>query len=263
MAMLEFQLMRQGDRAHGGRVTCVLLLKADVIGSYARTSAPAIHGQQGDHLMPRHKQVTTCLKGGGPISKFCSCQHCTLSVCVVCGAYEGSLTTDCPGQKVDFDKQQEIYETSLDYTDESGWHLGEPMKLRSPRFATTRLPPEPPRGDPRAVVAPSIDWTRVDRTMSLQHELTLKAIAWVIADRACEEFSATLTRIEDETDRLRGRTKLDASAHELLGKLEQEKISFRIACKNAERCDLEFKQKARTIVAALETGVTTKKTPED
>jgi hypothetical protein len=55
--------------------------------------------------MPRHQQVTTCRKSGGPISKFCSCEHCTLSVCSICGAYEGGLTTDCPGTPVSFDRQ--------------------------------------------------------------------------------------------------------------------------------------------------------------
>lgn len=84
--------------------------------------------------MPRHKQVTTCRKTCGPVSDRCSCEHCTLAVCSVCGAYEGSLTTDCPGSKISYDRQQEIYETKLDYTDERGWHQGQSMKERSPRF---------------------------------------------------------------------------------------------------------------------------------
>lgn len=50
------------------------------------------------------------------------CNFCNLAVCAVCGAYEGSLTSDCPGAMVDFDKQQEVYTTDLDYTDEKGWH---------------------------------------------------------------------------------------------------------------------------------------------
>lgn len=84
--------------------------------------------------MPRHKHVTNCLKSGGAISKYCTCQHCTLCVCSVCGAYEGGLTTDCPGEDVHFDRQKEVHETNLDYTDERGWHQGEPMKRRVPRF---------------------------------------------------------------------------------------------------------------------------------
>jgi len=79
--------------------------------------------------MPLHEHVDTCLKGGGKISKFCTCPHCTLCVCKICGCYEGSLTTDCPGEPVHFDKQEEIYKTGLDFTDEKGWHMrAEPNK---------------------------------------------------------------------------------------------------------------------------------------
>ena len=104
--------------------------------------------------MPRHKQVTTCRKYGGPTFDRCSCEHCNLAVCSVCGGAEASLTTDCPGESVNHDRQQEIYETTLDYIEARGWHLAQTDK-RSPRFENTKLPPEPPRSDPRAVVAPS------------------------------------------------------------------------------------------------------------
>ena len=203
--------------------------------------------------MPRHQQVTTCRKSGGPVSKHCSCEHCCLSVCSVCGAGEGSLTTDCPGTHVDYDKQQEVFETNLDYTDDRGWYLGvDGSSRRAPRFENTKLPIGPPRVDPRKVVAPSINWAAVDRSMNLQHELTLKAIAWTIADRACEESSAALARIEDTCAVLRGKTDLTATDLDLLSKLEQEKISFQFACRNVERCDDEWKQMARKIVTALE-----------
>jgi hypothetical protein len=76
--------------------------------------------------MPRHVHVDTCIKSGGPISKFCTCPHCTLCVCKVCGCYEGSLTTDCPGVKVDMDQQEKIYKEGLDYKDAGhggvGWY---------------------------------------------------------------------------------------------------------------------------------------------
>src|SRR4029078_1255590 len=81
------------------------------------------YDQQGDRLMPRHRQVTTCRRSGGPLSKTCTCEHCALAVSAVCGAGEGSLTTDCPGEKVPYDRQQEVFEPSFDYTDERGWHL--------------------------------------------------------------------------------------------------------------------------------------------
>ena len=201
--------------------------------------------------MPRHTQVTTCRKTDGPVSKHCSCEHCTLSVCSVCGGGEGSLTTDCPGTTIAADRQQEIYETSLDYTDARGWHLGAPGARRSPRFEHTAVPPELPSVDRRALIAPSIDWAVVDRSTALQHELTQKAIAWALADRDAEDSSAICTRLEDEIDAQRGH---DPSAHtqELRDKLEGATIDFRLANQRAEKCDDEFRQMARRIVAELE-----------
>lgn len=202
--------------------------------------------------MPRHKQVTTCLKGGGPLSKFCSCAHCCLCVCSVCGAYEGALTTDCPGEGVSFDRQKEVYETTLDYTEARGWHVGETMKMRSPRFEETKLPPVPSPADPRETLAPGVDWAMIDRQAALQHDLTIKAIAWVIADRVCEDRSITLARIEDETAELRGKIELDERGAVLLAALERAQIDFRLADKRAQKCDDEFRQAARQIVATLE-----------
>lgn len=72
--------------------------------------------------MPLHEHVDTCIKSGGKISKFCTCPHCTLCVCKICSCYEGSLTTDCPGVKVDMDQQDKIYKEGLDFTDAKGWH---------------------------------------------------------------------------------------------------------------------------------------------
>jgi hypothetical protein len=205
--------------------------------------------------MPRHKRITTCRLSGGPISKTCTCEHCSLSVCAVCGAYEGALTTDCPGARVSFDRQQEVHETKLDYTDDRGWHQGEPTWRRSPRFEGERLPPEPPHSDPRTLVAPSVDWAAVDRNAALQHELALRAIAWVLADRTCEDRSAALTRIEDEIDaHMAGRDDLDDRGRDLHGQLEREKISFHLTDQNAQKCDDEFRQAARKLVAALEAG---------
>lgn len=198
--------------------------------------------------MPRHQQITTCRKSGGPISKFCSCEHCTLSVCAICGAYEGGLTTDCPGVLVDYDRQKEVYETSLDFTEERGWHQGEPRQRRAPRFTHTRLPPEPPHVDPRTAVAPTIDWTAVDRTAHLQHELAQKAIAWVLADRKADDHAATLTRLEDDKTLSIGGKLTQA----LFKQYEHEKISFRLASQRAEKCDDAFRQAARKLVAALE-----------
>lgn len=187
--------------------------------------------------MPRHQQVTTCLKGGGPVSKDCTCQPCTLFVCSVCGASEGGLTTDCPGAKVDRAKQQEVRETSLDYTDERGWHLA------------TSLTPSTPPLDLRGVVAPSIDWAAVDRTASFQHVLTQKALAWAIADRVCEDQAAVVAGIEDKDKALHGGKEPELEAR---AKLARAKSDFQIACRRVEKCDEEFRQAARSLVALLE-----------
>lgn len=66
-------------------------------------------------MMPAHRQAVCRHCGCG------DCNVCDLVVCSVCGAYEGGLTTDCPGVRVDFDTQQEVYKTDLDYTDAKGW----------------------------------------------------------------------------------------------------------------------------------------------
>jgi hypothetical protein len=170
----------------------------------------------------------------------------------VCGAYEGGLTTDCPGESVSYDRQKEVYETPFDYTDDRGWHMGESMKARSPRFEETKLPPTPPPTDPRKAVSPGVDWAMIDRHAALQYDLTLKAIAWVMADRACEERSVTLARVEDETAELRGKTDLTELGAALLAALERAQIDFRLADKRAQKCDDEFRQVARQIVAGLE-----------
>jgi hypothetical protein len=172
-------------------------------------------------------------------------------MCAVCGAYEGGLTTDCPGTEIDFDRQREIYETLLDYTEDRGWHQGAPMEHRSPRFTTTRLPPKPPRVDPRTVISPAIDWSTVDRNAGLQHELAKRAIAWVLADRDCDDLSAMLTRVQDETDASLNDTGLDDRMAPLL-RLESTKIDFQRACRLVEERDDEFRQAARELVATLE-----------
>lgn len=217
--------------------------------------------------MPRHKQVTTCRRGGGPVSKTCPCEHCSLAVCAVCGGAEGTLTTDCPGKTIEVERHQELYETNLDYTDERGWYLAQPGDLqvtqrygttvvkRSPRFESTEVPPEPPRPDPRTMVAPSIDWQAVDRITDLKHELSQKAIAWVLADRIVEDYSANLVRLEGAVaTHLPKGQKPNEHAQDLLKTLEYEKIGFRLANQSAEKCDDEFRQAARKLVTVLEEG---------
>lgn len=43
------------------------------------------------------------------------CQVCNLFVCSVCELYEGSLTTDCPGHTIPYEKAQDIYAGKIDF----------------------------------------------------------------------------------------------------------------------------------------------------
>lgn len=50
------------------------------------------------------------------------CTTCTLFFCEVCRTVEGTLTTDCPGEPVTAEMQEEIYSGRLDYREsEGGW----------------------------------------------------------------------------------------------------------------------------------------------
>jgi len=45
------------------------------------------------------------------------CKNCEggLAVCVVCGGTEGSLTTDCPGEKLTSEMLDRIYRGEIDF----------------------------------------------------------------------------------------------------------------------------------------------------
>jgi hypothetical protein len=45
------------------------------------------------------------------------CMLCNLFYCGVCGGFEGSLPTHCPGYKISEDDQQLIYQATLDFRD--------------------------------------------------------------------------------------------------------------------------------------------------
>lgn len=201
--------------------------------------------------MPLHKQVTTCRRNADPTTPGCGvCEHCCLAVCSVCGGAEGTLTTDCPGVKIGAAREEEVYETNLDYTDERGWHLAETAR-RSARFEKVAKTPDPQKTDPRATAAPGIDWSRVDRMMDLQYELTKKAIAWVLADRACDDSAAAENLARDAIAPLHGRADLTVLEQDRFAAHERLKIDFQLACRRVERCDEEFKQLARRIVDML------------
>ncbi len=44
-----------------------------------------------------------------------------LGVCKVCGGMEGSLTTDCCGERIHFETDQEVYAGKIDFRKGEGW----------------------------------------------------------------------------------------------------------------------------------------------
>lgn len=38
-----------------------------------------------------------------------------LALCKVCGGLEGALTTECPGEKIPYEKDQEVYRGKIDF----------------------------------------------------------------------------------------------------------------------------------------------------
>jgi hypothetical protein len=159
----------------------------------------------------------------------------------VCGASEGSLTSDCPGKLVDPERQREVFETKLDYTEARGWHLA--SRTREPKIE-----------DPQPGVALSIDPRAGEHATHLGRELMLKAIAWVLADRICEERSSALTLLEDVAGPLLRPPFRDLSIAELkqLEQLKQAKIDFQSTSQEEDRCNDEFRQTARKLVDTLE-----------
>jgi hypothetical protein len=51
------------------------------------------------------------------------CQFCDggLFACVVCGGFEGSLPTDCPGEKMGEAREEEVYAGAIDFREGKGW----------------------------------------------------------------------------------------------------------------------------------------------
>lgn len=97
-----------------------------------------------------------------------------------------------------------------------------------------------------AKLAPDIDWGTADRMDKLRDELMQKAVAWAIADRFCDDCSAALGGIEDEI------AGCGEATPALRQKLESADMEFKLSVERAERCNDEFRQAARKIVAELE-----------
>lgn len=66
------------------------------------------NGESMKHVQAGCFEPNTC--GGG-------CWGCTLGVCEVCGLFEGSLTTHCPGVPSQAEWGDKVYEERWDYKD--------------------------------------------------------------------------------------------------------------------------------------------------
>jgi hypothetical protein len=66
------------------------------------------------------KHIEYICKGG---HDYLGCQFCDggLFSCTVCGGFEGSLPTDCPGARMNEVQQDDVYAGRIDYRDGRGW----------------------------------------------------------------------------------------------------------------------------------------------
>lgn len=67
-----------------------------------------------------------------------SCNACCLAWCSVCGGGEASLPTECPGERMSYERGEEVGSGALDWTADRGWHAptAEERRERSPFFGS-------------------------------------------------------------------------------------------------------------------------------
>lgn len=51
-----------------------------------------------------------------------TCQACILSLCKVCGGAEASMPTQCPGERMGYDLEQQVMRQEVDYDARRGWY---------------------------------------------------------------------------------------------------------------------------------------------
>lgn len=61
-----------------------------------------------------------------------NCWTCELFICTVCGGFEGSLTSQCPGVKVSDEHLQLVYKANLDFRRDRGWYARERENWEKP-----------------------------------------------------------------------------------------------------------------------------------
>lgn len=77
---------------------------------------------------PQHLRVNCQPDKDGYLSDACAAGSCpcgNLFMCKRCGGAEGSLPTDCPGEKITREQADAIYAGKLNYTRQHGWLLAD------------------------------------------------------------------------------------------------------------------------------------------
>lgn len=73
---------------------------------------------------PKHLRVNCSRDKDGYLSNNCaggSCWCSTLFLCKRCGGGEGSLPTDCPGERMTAEEKDLVYAEKLNYIRNRGW----------------------------------------------------------------------------------------------------------------------------------------------
>jgi hypothetical protein len=61
-----------------------------------------------------------------------------LAMCKICKLAEGSLTTDCPGEIVDYETETKILRGELDYREDEGGWVNKPNPVHQQRLKKVR-----------------------------------------------------------------------------------------------------------------------------
>lgn len=73
---------------------------------------------------PKHLRVNCKPDASGYLSDRCAGGQCycsTLFMCARCGGVEGSLPTDCPGDRMTAEEANAVYEGDLNFIRGPGW----------------------------------------------------------------------------------------------------------------------------------------------
>lgn len=124
------------------------------------------------------------------------------------------------------------------------WHDGETIHAY-PIDAVIAWMPFPPPAPVTSAPNPL-----ATRTRSPKNSLERTAIAWALAERIVDAHAGNLTRIEEEVGAFLAGSQ--ARAVELEQDLAGAKASFHLADQHATKCEGEFRQAARELLAAVE-----------